>query len=91
MGKKFKIKSISYLIEMLLGCCLHSFNDFLLYVILRCRQADVFATASSVVSLISAINFSPVSWNRCKFIADVVDTHKQLIPTGNNTGDKHKV
>jgi hypothetical protein len=41
----------SYVVEMLLGCCLHSYYDFLLNVPkTRCRQADIVAAASSPVS-----------------------------------------
>ncbi len=45
---------------MLLGCCLHSYIDFYFVFILRCKQADVFATDSSPVSLTPVNSLSPV-------------------------------
>jgi hypothetical protein len=87
-------------VVMLLGCILHSYNDFLLIVHFevsgklivlqrltfhrRCQRhrsviiAGVVSIGdkSSPVSLLPAINYSPVSWNRSK--GGVVDTGEQL-------------
>ncbi len=51
-----------YFVEILLGCCLHSYNYFLHFMFtLRCRQADIVATVSSPVSLLPAINYRQCS------------------------------
>jgi hypothetical protein len=53
----------------MLGCCLHSYNDFLLMFTLRCGQADIVATVSSTVS----------TFHRKLTIAGVVVTAEKLI------------
>jgi hypothetical protein len=46
--KKFLKKEVfSYFVKMLLGCCLHSYNDIYLTVTLKCRQANFVASVSS--------------------------------------------
>jgi len=44
------------------SCCLHSFIDFYLMFTLKCRQAHIFASVSSPVSLLPAINYF---WCHC--------------------------
>ncbi len=46
---------IQYFVEILLGCCLHSYIIFYLMFTLRCRHADIVATVSSPVSLLPTI------------------------------------
>ncbi len=55
-GKNLRQGVFSCFAGMLLVCC-YTHNDFLLYVHFECRQADDFATVSSLVLLTPAINY----------------------------------
>jgi hypothetical protein len=83
MRKLLRQKVLSYLVEMLLVCCLHSYTDILLN--LRCRQADIVTTISLPVSMTPAINYRRCRCYRGIMIAHVVVTGKQLIAGVNDT------
>ncbi len=71
---------------MLLGCCLHKYNDFHFMFTLRCRQADSFAmfyrrcydTGDKLlpVSLLSLINYRRIFVTSDKLIGDVMELVK---------------
>ncbi len=52
--KIFLDRFFSYLVEMLLGCCLHSYNVFFYLIFtLRCRQVDFVAKKHEVENLVA--------------------------------------
>ncbi len=70
--KIFEKESFLYLVEMRLGCFLHSYYDFFLNVSFEIKQAHIVGTVSSPttnykVLLLPAKNESAASWNLWKF------------------------
>ncbi len=87
MDKNFETGSFFLSVEMLLRCCLTFIQWFYIMFILRCRQADVFATvcyyrrklSRSPVSLLPVITY-----RRCHCQSRTRLNHPGLKDTGDN-------